>query len=149
VSANNMGDSKKNEELLNSLILFGQQMLKKHGEFYPFGMYADAKGEIIATGQYTEEEQPKSEKIIDMLKGIFQLQSSKGNLMFAGISFDSTLKDSIDGMKDAIITMIENPSENYSLIATLPYRKNDEVYEYGELSFAKSDPKIFEKSSQN
>ena len=44
------------DNLLNSLLPFAQQMLKRYGEFYPFARVLTAEGEIAAVAAYTGDE---------------------------------------------------------------------------------------------
>ena len=60
------------EEVMNALLPFAEEMLVKHGEFYPFAGAMMADGEIHYIGGYTGDEQPPSQEIIDLLKDGFR-----------------------------------------------------------------------------
>src|SRR5437867_4090945 len=73
------------DELLNFLIPFAQQMLSKHGEFFPFGAMVSATGEVTAEAAYDGDEQPPSERIIDLLTGAFRQKAAERQIRAAGI----------------------------------------------------------------
>src|SRR5215211_3824043 len=68
------------EELLNALLPFAQEMLTKHGEFYPFGASVDAKGEIAVQAADSCEENAASEKVIDMLVAGMRDEARRGEI---------------------------------------------------------------------
>ena len=50
--------------LLEMLMPFAEQMLKKHGEFFPFGAAVNTTGELLAAAGYDGTETPPSEDVI-------------------------------------------------------------------------------------
>src|SRR5947207_3237886 len=62
-----IGDALAHEdlnELLNASLPFAQEMLAKHGEFFPFGRSMDVGGGIAHVAGWTGEEQPPSQEVI-------------------------------------------------------------------------------------
>lgn len=127
------------EKLLNSLIPFAQQMLEKHDEFYPFGMYINTKDEIVATGEDSYEDHPESQQVINSLIQIFQKQ--KQNILAAGIAFDSKIGIEDNQKSDAIAIQLEEKNGK-AILAHLPYKKNNEKFEFGEMLFSKADSRF-------
>ncbi len=126
----------KFDQLLNALVPFGQQMLKEYGEFYPFGMYMNLKGEIIATGENLREGRPQSKLVIDSLIQIFQ--QKKRNITAAGIAFDSTFENANKESTNAISVQLEDSDR--AVLILIPYKKGDTgEIEYDEPIFSKSE----------
>jgi hypothetical protein len=67
--------------LLNAVLPFAQQMLAKHGEFFPFGTSMTTDGEIIANSAYDGDEQPPSQRLIDLLTQAFRQEAAAGKGM--------------------------------------------------------------------
>ena len=132
------------EELLNALLPFAQEMLKKHGEFYPFGAAIDAKGEIAAQAAQPDEENPDSQVVIDMLVAGMRDQANRGEIRAAGICYDSRVVPPGKTEKtDGIACRLEH--ENGEAVQTfVPYRKGFlGRYKYDELFACEGDRAIF------
>src|SRR2546426_1377236 len=76
------------DQLLNALLPFAQQMLSKHGEFYPFGSAMTTDGQIQAHGAYDGDEHPPSQQLIDLLTQAFRQQAAAGHIRAAAICYD-------------------------------------------------------------
>src|SRR5262249_56366350 len=76
------------DELLNALLPFAQQMLSKHGEFFPFGSAMSVDGKIEAHAASDGSEKPPSQQLIDLLTQSFRQQSSSGQIRAAAICYD-------------------------------------------------------------
>ena len=65
--------------LLNVVLPFAEQMLQKHGEFYPFGASVSAAGKVaMLGGQPEDNDHPSSVSVLEiMLEGV---RSSRDNL---------------------------------------------------------------------
>lgn len=124
------------EKLLNALVPFAQEMLSKHGEFYPFGMYLNTQDEIVVTGQDLHEEHPASQKVIDSLVQIFR--NGKENILAAGIAFDSKVETDDHQKVDAIAVRLEERG-GHTILAHFPYKKVDDKYEFGEPLFSEGE----------
>jgi hypothetical protein len=68
------------DRLLSSVLPFAGQMLTKNGGFFPYGWTMNSDGNIAAGAGYTGVEQPKSQEIIDLLKGAFHRQAQDGTI---------------------------------------------------------------------
>ena len=55
------------EELLNALLPFAVNQLKKHGEFYPFGAVLNKDGEISLTAVDSGDDHPDPTGMINRL----------------------------------------------------------------------------------
>jgi len=137
------------EQLLNALIPFAQEMLKKHGEFYPFGASVDAKGEVAAQAADPGEENPDSQVVIEMLLAGMREEAKRGEIRAAGICYDSRLVPPGKTEKtDAIACRLEH--QNGEAIQTfVPYRKGFlGRYKYDELLAGEGEQAIFTAASE-
>jgi hypothetical protein len=64
--------------LLENLLPFAEEMLGKHGEFYPFGMALEEDGEVVAYESDDHGEMPPSEELIDSMVSFFLGEATKG-----------------------------------------------------------------------
>ena len=128
--------------LLEMLMPFAEQMLKKHGEFFPFGAAVSTAGEIGAHATYDGNETPASEEVIAMLVQGFQGEARGGKIRATGICYDGRIVQ--DGKKvDAVIISLEHVSGSATKTC-VPYTKGMfGKYRFGELIAALDEPKIF------
>ena len=111
------------DQLLNALLPFAQQMLAKHGEFYPFGSSMTTDGKIVAHGAYEGNENPPSQQLIDLLTHAFRQQAVVGQIRAAGICYDiRTIPPGQSEKTDAICMSLEHQSGEAGDIC-LPYKK--------------------------
>jgi hypothetical protein len=132
------------EELLNALIPFAQEMLAKHGEFYPFGAAIDANGQVVAQAAEPGEENPDSQEVIKMLVAGMRDQAKRGEIRAAGICYDARVVPPGKTEKtDAIACRLEHESGE-ALVTFVPYRKGFlGRYKYDELFASEGDQAIF------
>ena len=128
--------------LLEFLMPFAEQMLKKNGEFFPFGAAVSTTGELSAAATYDGSETPPSEDVIAMLVQGFQGQARGGQIRATGICYDGRIVQ--DGKKvDAVIISLEHVSGNATKTC-VPYTKGMfGKYRFGEIIAGLDDPKIF------
>jgi hypothetical protein len=132
------------DQLLNSLLPFAQEMLAKHGEFFPFGGYLDVGGRIAHVNGWTGEEQPPSQQIIDLISAGLREQANRGDIRASGICVDVlTTPPGETQKRDAISVRLEH-TNGESVVVLLPYRKSASgEYEYGELFAVRGTHYIF------
>lgn len=128
--------------LLNMLMPFAEQMLKKHGEFFPFGASVSTTGEVIANATHDGNEMPASEEVIASLVQAFQGEVRGGKLRATGICYDGRI--TLEGKKvDAVILSLEHVSGNASKLC-VPYKKGIfGGYKFGDMIAGVDEPKIF------
>lgn len=109
------------EALLNSVLPFAEQVLRKHGEFYPYGGAMRTDGQIISVGGDSGSEQPKSIELIELLKSAFIAAAQKGEYKATALVTNSSLTISSTGEKtDAIVVSLDH-RDDYSVIVMFPY----------------------------
>ena len=128
--------------LLEFLMPFAEQMLKKNGEFFPFGAVVSTEGEVIARATYDGNESPASEDVIALLLKGFQGEAREGKIRATGICYDGRIVQ--DGKKvDAVIINLEHASGGATKTC-VPYTKSMfGKYRFGELIASLDDPKVF------
>jgi hypothetical protein len=122
------------DALLAALLPFAQQMIERHGEFYPYAAALDTAGEIHMVAGYAGEEHPDSSELIELLyEGLVQ-QSTAGEIRAAGVCADVRVRppnarDMTDAVRVAIEHLGSDPIEVF-----LPYvNRKLRSPEYGEL----------------
>ncbi len=118
------------DNLLNRILPFAQQMLAKHGEFYPFGSTMKTSGEITA--------------LIDLLTQAFRNEALAGQIRAAGICYDvRTIAPGQTEKTDAICVGLEH-NTGQCVSVFLPYKKGwFGKIQYGQLFASARDPQIF------
>jgi hypothetical protein len=111
------------DRLLNAVLPFAQEMLAKHGEFFPFGASIASDGEIVCHGAYNGEEHPPSQELIDLLTQAFRQQAASGQIRAAALCYDvrTTPPGHVEKM-DAICVSAEHENGE-SADVFLPYKK--------------------------
>lgn len=132
------------DQLLNALMPFAQQMLSKHGEFFPFGAAMSADGEIGLHAGDTGEEQPEAQEVIGLLTAGFRQQAAEGSIRAAGVCVDiRTIPPGQQEKTDAISVPLEHQSGEAATVI-LPYKKGFlGRIKYGEMFAVKRDPEFF------
>jgi hypothetical protein len=132
------------DELLNALLPFAQEMLAKHGEFFPFGGSVATDGEIAHVGAHSGDERPPSQEVIDLLITGFAKQAKEGRIRAAAICLDvRTIPPGQSEKTDAICTRLEHVNGE-AVDVFLPYRKGRlGKHKYGELFASKGEHYVF------
>jgi len=128
--------------LLDALMPFAEEMLKKHGEFFPFGAAVSTMGEVTAHATYDGNETLPSEEVIASLVQGFQTEARAGKIRATGICYDGCI---VQGGKkvDAVIISLEHVSANASKTC-VPYTKSMfGKYRFGDMIAALEEPKVF------
>jgi hypothetical protein len=130
--------------LLGTMFPFAQEMLAKHGEFYPFGAAMSAAGKINQTAAYTGDEHPTSQELIDLLVGAFRAQAAKKEVRAVGLCLDvRTIAPGQTQKTDAICARLRH-SDGESIDVFLPYQKDESgAIQYGQLFATQGAQDIF------
>ena len=132
------------DSLLNFILPFAQQMLGKHGEFYPFGSTMKTGGEIVAEAASEGHDHPASQTFIDLLTRAFRNEAAAGQIRAAGICYDvRTTPPGQTEKTDAICVGLEH-NTGQCVSVFLPYKKGwFGKIQYGELFASARHPQIF------
>jgi len=131
-------------QLMNELLPFAQEMLAKHGEFFPFGGYMDIGGGIAHVAGWTGEEQPPSQEVIDVLIGGLRQQAERREIRASALCIDVlAIPPGETEKRDAISVRLEHANAE-SAIVFLPYRKSPSGdYDYGDLFAVRGTHDVF------
>ncbi len=131
------------EFLMNDALPFAEEMLLKHGEFFPYGSALTANGEIVCVGVYDGREQPPSKDVILLMKQAFQQGAKSGEYKATALVYDVLVTlPSSDKKSDAIAVSL-NHQEDYSVIVMLPYEIKHGQRQFGEVFAQKGEADIF------
>src|SRR5687767_14960513 len=111
------------DNLLSACIPFAQQMLAKHGTFFPFGSTMAPNGEISLASGYDHKPDITAEEVLKLLLDGFRAHARTGEYKAIAYCVDVRV-DASDGSgkTDAIrVTLEENGGEAVNVF--LPYRK--------------------------
>lgn len=109
------------EILLDKLLPFAEQQMKKYREFYPFAAVLLEDDSVELTASYDGNEQPEPKAVLEDLKQIHQKLAAEGKIKASGIVWNAGV-NSADGKPiDAIIVSLEH-RDNYSVIVGEPYK---------------------------
>ena len=104
--ANNLEDF---ERLLDATFPFVEDLLKKHGEFFPLASAIEKNDSIAQVGSYDGDEQPESVKVIAGLKAGLREGAKNGDYKAIAIFYDVRVIDPNTNQKtDAVAVFVEN-----------------------------------------
>lgn len=109
------------EVLLDTLLPFAEDQMKKHREFYPFAAVMHTDDSLELTGSYDGNEHPESKDVLEALKQIHKQLASDGKIKASGIVWNASVASADGKPSDAIIVSLEH-KDNYSVIVGEPYK---------------------------
>jgi hypothetical protein len=132
------------DNLLSACIPFAQQMLTKHGTFFPFGCTMTPTGEINLAASYDDKPDIGASEIAELLLEGFRAGARSGEHNAVALCVDVHV-DAPDGSgkTDAIrVTLEENEGEAVNVF--MPYRKRLlRGIQYGEIFASAADKSVF------
>lgn len=126
------------DRLIDAAIPFAQQMLLKHGEFYPFGFSLDTTGQISADSPISTTSMPEPQLLIENLKYFYRQAFLENKIVAACICLGVTLREE---KGDAIQIHLEH-ANGKSIHVYLPYTARGGQIEYGELASSLKDREL-------
>lgn len=117
-----MSDPKSEcEELLSEAVPFARQMLAEHREFFPFAVSMSEDREITQVGVSTEDEQPASRELMDLLDVVLRNEAAEGTLRAAAVTYDIMIvPPGREEAQDAIAVALDHRAD-YSVVVVFPY----------------------------
>lgn len=131
------------EMLMNAVLPFAEQMLKKDGEFFPYGGALKSTGKIASIAGYDGRERPPSTDVINLLKQGFVAGAKSGEFKATALVYDVRVVVPSSGKKSDAIAVALNHRSNYSVIVYYPYELKMGVLTYGEVFAQKGESDIF------
>ena len=109
------------EILLDKLLPFAEQQMKKYREFYPFAAVLLEDDSVELTASYDGNEHPESKAVLEDLKQIHKKLAAEGKIKASGIVWNAGVNSADGKPTDAIIVSLEH-RDNYSVIVGEPYK---------------------------
>jgi len=133
------------ERLLDATFPFIEDLLKKHGEFFPLASAIEATDSIAQVGTYDGDEHPLSDKVIEDLKVGLKEGAKKGDYKAIAIFYDvRAIAPNTNQKTDAVAVIVENSSVAYKLFFPYTLTKGS-VLTFGESWRNDIDKEIFIK----
>jgi hypothetical protein len=139
----------ESETLMNEAIPFAEKMLRKRGEFYPYGYVMKPSGEIALVAGYDGTDRPKSQDIIDLLVAGFKQDAAIGKVKATALVYDVIIIPPGASEKSDAIAVALDHRDHYSVVVIFPY-----VLRHGELTIGapfaqKGGSRIFASKESN
>ena len=109
------------EILLDKLLPFAEQQMKKYREFYPFAAVLLEDDSVELTASYDGNEHPEPKAVLEDLKQIHKKLAAEGKIKASGIVWNAGVNSADGKPTDAIIVSLEH-KDNYSIIVGEPYK---------------------------
>ena len=109
------------EVLLDKLLPFAENQMKKYLEFYPFAAVILMDDTVELTGSFDGNEHPESKDVINDLIQIHKQLASEGKIKASGIAWNASVASADGKPTDAIIVSLEH-KDDYSVIVGEPYK---------------------------
>ena len=135
------------ERLLDATFPFVEDLLKKHGEFFPLASAIDKNDSVAHVGTYEGNEQPESDKVITDLKVGLREGAKKGNYKAIAIFYDvRVVVPNTNQKTDAIAVFVENTKNTKAYKLFYPYTlTKDSVLTFAESWRNEIEKEIFVK----
>ncbi|HLH33257.1 MAG TPA: hypothetical protein VKX41_01190 [Alloacidobacterium sp.] len=109
-------------ELLNAAVNYARRMLRRYGEFGPFGFSLTGQREIVNETAPRKNVPPDPAMLLELLYEQLRERGSKKEIIAAATTANVTMsKPSTEGFSDALLVEIEHQS-GYCIKAFVPYR---------------------------
>jgi len=109
-------------DVLNASVAYAKRMLRRYGEFGPFGFAMNLEGDVKFEAIAQHDMPPDPAMLLDLLQQQLSERAKRGRLRAAATASNVTMgKPSGEGYTDAIMVDIEHES-GYCVKAFVPYR---------------------------
>ena len=109
-------------DVLNASVSYAKKMLRRYGEFGPFGFLMNRDGDVKFEAIAQQDMPADAELLLGLLQQQLVERARRGNLRAAASASNVTMgKTSEEGYGDAIMIDIEHES-GYCVKAFVPYR---------------------------
>ena len=128
------------QALINIFFPFGEELLIKFGEFFPYAGATTIEGDFVTVGNPDQKGMSDAKKVIEQLKN--DLHIGSGQYLVAAVFYDVRTKDSITGQtSDAIAVHVEHKDGNTAYEFFYPYKLEGKDNFLVEDSYGNSIPK--------
>jgi hypothetical protein len=131
-------------DLLDALLPFGQQMLDRYGEFFPYAAVVGGDGVVTLVGGDIGDDRPNPTALLEFLFQALRKQVQENACRAAGLCVNVTVVDPRSGQKGDALRFVFEHSAGEAAEIYFPYRKRFLRGHQFEKPFAqKSEPRIF------
>jgi hypothetical protein len=142
-------DAKKDcEALINELLPIAEEMLRRYGEFYPYGGYIRPNGETVHVGvKDPDTDRPKSRRVMSTLAKGFRDLRADNQCKATALVYNVVvpLPDN-QGTSDAIQVNVDH-IDTYSAEVFFPYKLVGREVVYGNTFAQEGKYEIFGKAA--
>lgn len=131
------------EALMNVVLPFAEQMLQKHGEFFPYGAALMKNGQVVNIAGYDGHVQPQTRDIIRLLKQAFVDGAKEGDYKATALVYDMRVSLPSSGQKSDAIAISLNHENNYSVVVFFPYHLKNGQLTFGEVFAQQGKADVF------
>ena len=120
------------ERLMDAVLPFAEEMLKKHGEFFPFGGVLNLEGKAINQGAWTGEEHPPSVDVIKVLHEAFKKGAKDREFLATALVYDVKVVPPGKSEKTDAVAVDIDHRDGVSQTVIYPYSLKDGKLNLGE-----------------
>jgi hypothetical protein len=131
------------ESLMSAVLPFAEQLLREHGEFFPYGGALKPDGELASVAGYDGREQPPSDDIIRLIKKGFVEGAKSGTYVATALVYDVRVTIPSSGQKSDAIAVSLNHRDGYSVVVFFPYQLVKGNLQYGEAIAQQGERDVF------
>ncbi len=112
---------------------FAENLLRKHGEFFPYGQALDPSGAVVHVAAYDGREQPPSVDLMRLLKQGFVQGAKEGKYKATAMVYDVRVPLPSTGVKSDAIAVALDHRDNYSVVVFFAYEIKSGKLAMGEV----------------
>jgi hypothetical protein len=141
-----MNSKQDSETLMSAILPLAEKMLRRYGEFYPYGGYMKLDGTVVEVGAADPDaDHPKSKDVIYLLRSSLRDMARSNQCKAVAVVFDVTVTlPNSNRRSDAIQVCVEH-SDHYSAEVFFPYQLIENELVYGETFAQQGKVEVFEQ----
>ncbi|HEY1184229.1 MAG TPA: hypothetical protein VGE89_08590 [Bryobacteraceae bacterium] len=131
---------------MSAILPLAEKMLRRYGEFYPYGGYMKLDGTVVEVGAADPDaDHPKSKDVIYLLRSSLRDMARSNQCKAVAVVFDVTVTlPNSNRRSDAIQVCVEH-SDHYSAEVFFPYQLIENELVYGETFAQQGKVEVFEQ----
>ena len=125
------------------LLAFAHQTLTRYGAFLPFAAAVGLTGDLHLVAAQSED--PDASSLLEDLYGQLQQQAQAGAVRAAGVCYEVTLAEPMEGSHDAVAMNLEHAA-GPAMRCLVPYRRESDGWAFGRAEAAPAVSRLFNGS---
>ncbi len=135
------------ERLLNAVLPMAVELLRRYGEFYPYGGAIGRDGEILTlAGQDTREMPPAADLVITLKQGLLQ-GARAGQYRATALVQDVSVVLPVTNLGSDAIAVGLDHRDHYSVVVVMPYELQGKEIIWGDTYTLEGEADIFSAKS--